>query len=43
MYKKNLNNHFTTILEKRPKFACLNSMDYSFKHKFEECMNKLVM
>jgi hypothetical protein len=42
--KLNINNyHFTTILEKRPKFACLNSMDYSFKHKFEECMNKLVM
>jgi hypothetical protein len=40
----NLNNyHFTIILKKRPKFACLNSMDYSCKHKFEEFMNKLDM
>jgi hypothetical protein len=41
--KININNTFTTILEKRPKFACLNSMDYSLKHKFEECMNKIFM
>jgi len=36
-----MNNIFTTILENRPKFACLNSMDYSFKDKFEECMNEM--
>lgn len=38
-YENKIN--FTTILEKRPKFACLNSMNYSLKNKFEECMNKI--
>ena len=36
---RSANNCFTTILCKRPKFACLNSMNYSLKHKFEKCMN----
>lgn len=38
-YTLHINNYFTTILRKRPKFACLNSMNYSLKHKFEKCMN----
>lgn len=36
---RSANDCFTTILRKRPKFACLNSMNYSLKDKFEKCMN----
>jgi hypothetical protein len=40
--KKGNNNLFTDILQKRPKFVCLNSMNQSFKKIFPQVMNKII-
>jgi len=41
MNKKGDMNIFNNVLEKRPKFACFNSMNSSFKEIFPQIMNKI--
>jgi hypothetical protein len=40
---KNANDDiFSDFLQKRPKFACLNSMNSTFKEIFEQFMKKIL-